>query len=44
MKKKLYRLEKEDCYSISEIAERFKISEGSVDSHIRNIQYQPDRG
>lgn len=35
LKKKLYRLKKEDCYFISEIAERFQISEGSVDSHIR---------
>jgi excisionase family DNA binding protein len=34
-KKKLYSLEKEDCYSIGEIAERFQISEGSVYSHIR---------
>lgn len=34
-KKKLYSLEKEDCYSISEIAQRFQISEGSVYSHIR---------
>lgn len=35
LKKKLYSLEKEDCYSIGEIAERFQISEGSVYSHIR---------
>ncbi|OIV41826.1 DNA-binding protein [Flavobacterium johnsoniae] len=34
-KKKLYSLEKEDCYSIGEIARRFQISEGSVYSHIR---------
>jgi excisionase family DNA binding protein len=34
-KKKLYSLEKEDCYSIGEIAQRFQISEGSVYSHIR---------
>ncbi|HEY1196190.1 helix-turn-helix domain-containing protein [Flavobacterium sp.] len=34
-KKKLYSLEKEDCYSIGEIAHRFQISEGSVYSHIR---------
>ena len=34
-KKKLYSLEKEDCYTIGEIAERFKISESSVNSHIR---------
>ncbi|MCV9931579.1 helix-turn-helix domain-containing protein [Flavobacterium sp. LS1R47] len=34
-KKKLYNLEKEDCYSIGEIAERFQISEGSVYNHIR---------
>ncbi|BDU25705.1 helix-turn-helix domain-containing protein [Flavobacterium sp. GSB-24] len=34
-KKKLYSLEKEDCYSIGEIANRFQISEGSVYSHIR---------
>ncbi|KAF2334617.1 helix-turn-helix domain-containing protein [Flavobacterium nitrogenifigens] len=33
--KKLYSLEKEDCYSIGEIAHRFQISEGSVYSHIR---------
>lgn len=33
--KKLYSLEKEDCYSIGEIAQRFQISEGSVYSHIR---------
>lgn len=35
VKKKLYSLEKEDCYSIGEIAQRFQISEGSVYSHIR---------
>ncbi|WP_035690687.1 helix-turn-helix domain-containing protein [Flavobacterium sp. F52] len=35
LKKKLYSLEKEDCYSIGEIAQRFQISEGSVYSHIR---------
>ncbi|MCC9020477.1 helix-turn-helix domain-containing protein [Flavobacterium lipolyticum] len=34
-KRKLYSLEKEDCYSIGEIAERFQISEGSVYNHIR---------
>lgn len=34
-KKKLYSLEKEDCYSIGEIAKRFQISEGSVYNHIR---------
>lgn len=34
-KKKLYSLEKEDCYSIGEIAQRFQISEGSVYNHIR---------
>jgi excisionase family DNA binding protein len=34
-KKKLYSLEKEDCYTIGEIAERFQISESSVNSHIR---------
>ena len=34
-KKKLYSLEKEDCYCIGEIAQRFQISEGSVYSHIR---------
>ncbi len=34
-KKKLYSLEREDCYSIGEIAQRFQISEGSVYSHIR---------
>ena len=34
-KKKLYSLEKEDCYFIGEIAQRFQISEGSVYSHIR---------
>ncbi len=34
-KKKLYSLEKEDCYVVGEIAERFRISEGSVYSHIR---------
>lgn len=34
-KKKLYSLEKEDCYSIGEISDRFQISEGSVYSHIR---------
>ncbi|MBO9585334.1 MAG: helix-turn-helix domain-containing protein [Flavobacterium sp.] len=34
-RKKLYSLEKEDCYSIGEIAERFQVSEGSVYSHIR---------
>lgn len=34
-KKKLYSLEKEDCYSIGEIAGRFQISEGSVYNHIR---------
>jgi excisionase family DNA binding protein len=34
-KKKLYSLEKEDCYTIGEIAEKFQISESSVNSHIR---------
>ena len=34
-KKKLYSLEKIDCYSIGEIAEKFQISEGTVYSHIR---------
>jgi predicted DNA-binding transcriptional regulator AlpA len=34
-KKKLYSLEKEDCYSIGEIADRFQISEGSVYRNIR---------
>ncbi|HEX8016622.1 MAG TPA: helix-turn-helix domain-containing protein [Flavobacterium sp.] len=34
-KRKLYSFEKEDCYSIGEIAARFQISEGSVYSHIR---------
>ncbi|RRJ88881.1 helix-turn-helix domain-containing protein [Flavobacterium macacae] len=34
-KKKLYSLEKEDCYSIGEIAQRFQISESSVYNHIR---------
>lgn len=34
-KKKLYSLEKEDCYSVGEIAERFQISDGSVYNHIR---------
>ncbi|MDV3834165.1 DNA-binding protein [Elizabethkingia anophelis] len=33
--KKLYSLEKEDCYSIGEIAKRFHISESSVNKHIR---------
>ncbi len=34
-KKKLYSLEKEDCYSIGEIAKRFQISESTVYKHIR---------
>lgn len=34
-KKKLYSLEKEDCYSIGEIAKIFQISESTVYKHIR---------
>ena len=34
-KKKLYSLEKEDCYSIGEIAKKFQISESTVYKHIR---------
>ncbi len=34
-KKKLYSLEKEDCYSIGEIAKSFQISESTVYKHIR---------
>lgn len=34
-KKKLYSLEKEDCYSIGEITKRFQISESTVYKHIR---------
>lgn len=33
--KKLYSLEKEDCYSIGEIVKRFQISESTVYKHIR---------
>lgn len=34
-KKKLYSLEKEDCYSIGEIAKSFQLSESTVYKHIR---------
>lgn len=34
-KKKLYSLDKEDCYSIGEIAKSFQISESTVYKHIR---------
>lgn len=34
-KKKLYSLEKEDCYSIGEIAKSFQLSESTVYMHIR---------
>lgn len=34
-KKKLYSLEKEDCYSIGEIAKKFQLSESTVYKHIR---------
>lgn len=33
--KKLYSLEKEDCYSIGEITKKFNISDSSVHKHIR---------
>jgi len=34
---KLYRLEREDCYSIGEIAQKFGISDSSVYKHIRRF-------
>ncbi len=35
--KKLYSLEKEDCYSIGEISKKFSISDSSVHKHIRKF-------
>jgi len=40
-KKKLYSLEKEDCYSIGEIAKKIQISESTV-CHILRTGIQAD--
>jgi predicted DNA-binding protein YlxM (UPF0122 family) len=34
-KKKLYSLEPEDCYTIGEIAKKFRINDSTVYAHIR---------